>query len=343
MGNDCKQLRVGIIGCGRISIMHASACKVLNQSKLVACCDIKKDRADALGEKFDATPYTDYKEMISNEKLDVVHICLPHYLHVPVSMYAMSKGLNVLSEKPMSIDYQSAENAVKFAKSQKVLYGVILQCRYNNSAQLVKKAVESGKLGKIISARSILTWRRDDDYYSESDWKGTWDKEGGGVVIDQAIHSIDLVNWIVDSPIKSLTCSMFNRGHNTINVEDTAEGLITYENGVRYGFYCMNNYGCDEPIEIKLFCEKGKVVFSYDDAYITYNDGSVEEAHQDMTGEESTTDGKDYWGFQHVRQIEQFYKACLGEDVLEISGKEALKIQKLICSIYDYGRRCINK
>ena len=101
----------------------------------------------------------------------------------------------------MDVDLQSAENAVKIAKEKGVLYGVIFQCRYNNSARLVKNAVESGKLGKIISARSTLTWTRPDSYYAESDWKGTWDKEGGGVVIDQAIHSIDLVNC--RSPMKT--------------------------------------------------------------------------------------------------------------------------------------------
>jgi predicted dehydrogenase len=245
--------------------------------------------------------------------------------------------VNVLTEKPMDIDLASAENAVATAKEKGVLFGVVSQCRYNNAAQLVKKAAESGKLGRIISARSTLTWTRPDSYYMESDWKGTWDKEGGGVVIDQAIHSIDLVNWIVDSEVEKVSCSMANRGHSIVKVEDSAEGLITYKNGVRYGFYCMNNYGCDEPIEIKLYCEKAKVVFGYDDAYIYYNDGSVEEAHQD----ENTVEyegGKDYWGFQHARQIEQFYKACLGEEPLDITGEEALKTHRLIMKLYEIGK-----
>ena len=243
----------------------------------------------------------------------------------------------MLTEKPMDVDLHSAEKAVKTAKEKGVLYGVIMQCRYNNSARLVKAAVESGRLGKILSVRSVLTWSRPDDYYAESDWKGTWDKEGGGVVIDQAIHSIDLVRWIVGSEVKSVSCSMANRGHQCVDVEDSAEGLIVFENGVKYGFYCMNNYAFDEPIEISLYCEKGKVTFGYDDAYIVYNDGSKEEAHQD----ENTTEyegGKDYWGFQHVRQIRQFYNAVLGKEELEISGEEALKTHRLIMQIYETGK-----
>jgi predicted dehydrogenase len=261
--------------------MHLVPIEHSARAELIACCDIKKERADETAKKYGVKAYYDYEEMLDCEKLDAVHICLPHYLHCKVAIAAFERGVNVLTEKPMDVDLESAEKAVAKAKEKGVQFGVIFQCRYNNAAQLVKKAVESGKLGRIISARSTLTWTRPDAYYAESDWKGTWDKEGGGVVIDQAIHSIDLVNWIVNSPVKKVSCSMSNRGHAIVKVEDSAEGLIEYENGTRYGFWCMNNYGCDEPIEIRLYCEKGKVVFGYDDAYIEYADGSKEEAHQD--------------------------------------------------------------
>ena len=337
MVTNLKKLRVGVIGCGRVSVMHLGSIQFLEEAELVACCDIKKERAIAAAEKYGVKAYESYEEMLENETLDAVHICLPHYLHCKVACYAFERGVNVLTEKPMDVNLASAENAVKRAKEKGVLFGVVSQCRYNNSAQLVKKALTSGRLGKVISARSTLTWSRSDEYYSESDWKGTWDKEGGGVVIDQAIHSIDLVNWMMDSEVESLSCSMANRGHKIVKVEDSAEGLICYKNGAKYAFYCMNNYGCDEPIEIRLLCEKGKVVFSYDDAYIDYVDGTKEEAHQD----ENTTEyegGKDYWGFQHIRQIANFYDAVENDKEPFISGEEALKIQKLICEIYDKGK-----
>ncbi len=330
-----EKLRVGVVGCGRISVMHLVSADKLDEAQLVACCDIKPERANEVAKKYNITAYTDYNEMFEKEELDAIHICLPHYIHTDVSRAAFAHGIHVLSEKPMDISYEKAVAAVEDAKKHNVLYGIVSQCRYNNSARLVKEAVSSGKLGKVLAATSVLTWSKPDSYYSESDWKGTWDKEGGGVVIDQAIHSIDLVNWIVNSPVKDISVSMANRGHEIINVEDSADGLITYENGVRYGFYCMNNYGVDEPIEIKLFCENGKVKFGYDDAYIYYNDGTVEEAHQDAV--EEYEGGKDYWGFQHIRQIHQFYKACLGLEPLDISGEEALVTHKLIMDIYDKG------
>ena len=332
-----KKIKVAVIGCGRISVMHFDGIFALGeQVKLVACCDNKPKRADYYAQKFQVKAYYDYKKMLDTEELDAVHICLPHYLHTEVAEYAFEKGVHVLSEKPMDINYERAERAVQVAKNNNVLYGVIFQCRYNNAPVFVKKAVDSGKLGKIISVRSTLTWSRSDEYYKESDWKGTWDKEGGGVIIDQAIHSIDLVNWIVNSKPVKVSCSIANRGHQLVKVEDSAEGLIVYENGVVYGFYAMNNYGCDEPIEIMLYCEKGKATFSYDDAYITYNDGKKEDAHQ--TDVRTVDGGKDYWGFQHAKQISEFYKAVLGEKDLEISGEECLRTHKLICTLYEKGK-----
>ena len=332
-----RKLRVGVIGCGRISVMHFVSIGSIDEVELVACCDIKKERADAAAKEYGVKAYTSYEEMLDTEKLDAVHLCLPHHLHCKVAIAAFERGVHVLTEKPMDIDYASAENAVKRAKELGVTFGVIFQCRYNNSAKLVKDAVTGGRLGKIISARSTLTWTRPDDYYAGSDWKGTWDKEGGGVVIDQAIHSIDLVRWVVDSEVESVSCSMANRGHKLVDVEDSAEGLVTFRNGVKYGFYCMNNYGCDEPIEIRLYCEKGRVIFGYDDATITYNDGTVETAHQDEN-KLSYKGGKDYWGIHHVKQIRQFYDALLGKAELEISGEEALKTHKLVMDIYECGK-----
>jgi len=331
--SDMKKLRVGIIGCGRISVMHFDAAKKLDMAELVACADIKEDRAIKAAETYGITSYTDYKEMIEKEELDAVHICLPHYLHSDVAIYAMRHGLDVITEKPMDIDIESAKKAVAVAKETGRKFGVIFQCRYNDASQLVKQALDSGKLGKVISARSTLTWFRPDDYYEDSDWKGTWDKEGGGVVIDQAIHSIDLVRWLIDSDVEYVSCNMANRGHSSVIVEDTAEGFITFKNGAKYGFWCMNNYACDEPIEIKLFCEHGKVTFNYTDALISYSDGTSEEAHKDL----QKTKGKEYWGNSHSRQISNFYRACLGLEALEIDGSEALKTHRLICELYDKG------
>ncbi len=333
-----EKLRVCIVGCGSIFTMHATPIDLFDDAELVGVCDIKRNRAEAAAKKFNSTAYTDYKEMIDTLKPDVVHVCLPHYLHTVVSKYAIERGINVLCEKPISIHMEEAIENVKLAKEKGVLYGIIFQCRYNTASQLVKKNIVNGTLGRVLSARSTLTWYRPDTYYSLSDWKGTWDKEGGGVIIDQAIHSMDLVNWFVDSEPESVYAHYDNRAHEIMQVDDSAEGLIKYKNGVNYGFWAMNNYSCDEPIEIRLACENGKAVLSYDDAIITLNDGTVIKESQDMTDVLEYENSKDYWGFQHVKQIRQFYNSVLGKEVLEITAEEALKIQRIICAIYESSR-----
>lgn len=327
-------LKVGIIGCGNIFTMHATSCDHLENAQLVAVCDIKKDRADAAAKKYNVRAYYDYKELIDTEKPDVLHVCVPHYMHPIISKYALERGINVLCEKPMSIRYEDGLANVALAKEKGVHYGIIFQCRFNNTSRLIKEQLENGRLGKIISARVVLTWCKPDSYYALSDWKGTWDKEGGGVVIDQAIHSLDLANWFIDDEITEVQAHLCNRGHSIMEVDDVGEGFIRYKNGATLSFWAMNNYGCDEPIEIRLYCEKGKAVMSYDDAQITFQDGTVLSTAQVSDGI-YYEGGKDYWGFQHIRQIADFYDAVEQGRPPKITGEEALKIQKLICAIYE--------
>ncbi len=335
VGDGMKKIRVAVIGCGNISVMHLDSASGLGQAELAAVCDIKEERARSAGEKYSVKAYTDYKEMLALEKLDAVHICLPHYLHTEVSAYALSHGVNVICEKPMSIGYKEASETVLLAKRTGLRYGIIFQCRYNTPSLALKDRIESGRLGRVINGRITLTWSRSDEYYSLSDWKGTWDKEGGGVVIDQAIHSLDLANWFINDQAVSVSSTLKNRNHNKVVVEDTAEGLVKYKNGAKLFFWVHNNYHIDEPIEIRLVCEHGKAALSYADCRIKYYDGTEEYIINEPQTKIVYGGGKPYWGSQHAVQINNFYNSILGIEELEISGEEALKTQKLICDIYN--------
>ena len=329
-----RKLKVAVIGCGNISVMHLDSIIALDEAELVAVCDIKQHLAEETAKKYNVKAYTDYNEMFKKEGLDAVHLCLPHYIHTVVANDALRAGINVLSEKPMSIKYEDAVETVELAEKLGLKYGVIFQCRYNTPSELVKNRIKDGRLGAVKCGRTTLTWSRSDNYYGHSDWKGTWDKEGGGVIIDQAIHSLDLANWFIDSEAVEVQSSLHNRNHAIMIVEDSAEGLIKYKNGALLSFFAMNNYLIDEPIEIRLYCENGKATLSYDEATITYNDGTTETVDNHPQNIVKYSGGKDYWGSQHAVQIHQFYNAVLGEEELEISGKEALKIQKIVCDIY---------
>ncbi len=332
------KLNTAVIGCGSISNMHLLPVSEIKFSNLTAVCDIKSERAEAAAEKYGVRAYTDYREMMEKEDLDVVHLCLPHYLHTVVAEYAFKKGIHVISEKPMSIRLDDAKHAIDEAQRYGVKYSVIFQCRYKTAPEFVKNNINNGVLGRVLAARSTLTWKRPDDYYSKSDWKGTWDKEGGGVIIDQAIHSIDLVNWFIDAKPKSVYANIANRNHKNMLVEDSAEGIIKYDNGTLYSFWAMNNYIVDEPIEIRLVCENGKAIVSYNDAKITLNDGTILTSKQDNTLKAKYSDQKEYWGFQHFNQINDFYLSILENRKPEINCTDAYETQKIVCAIYESAK-----
>jgi len=318
--------------------MHAYPVDDLEFCELVSVCDDKKDRADNMAKLFNCNAYYDYKEMIDKENLDVVHICTPHYLHPPMTIYALEKGCHVLTEKPMSTKLSDTIAMVEAAEKTGKTLGVIFQNRYNPGSVLAKKVLESGELGKVVGAKLNVTWMRTDEYYSKSDWKGTWDKEGGGVMIDQAIHTMDLLLWLVDSEIEYVDCYLVNRTHHKVEVEDVAEGIIQFKNGVMASFYTINYYTRDDDIELYLHCENGIIKITADTCVITMNDGRKYVADP-VPGEIfDYGDVKDYWGVSHIKQIDAFYNSLNKGERPFIDGKEALKTMRMIHALYDSGR-----
>ena len=196
-----KKYRLAIIGCGAIFPTHAVSVAKSERCELVAVCDKIKEKADAAAKKYSCASYTDYNEMLECEDIDAVHICLPHFLHSTVAVECMKRKKHVLTEKPMDISVERAQLMIDTAKSEGVVLGCIFQNRYNAGTQLVRKMFLSGELGKVLGAKCFVTWRRTGAYYTQSDWKGKWDKEGGGVIIDQAIHTLDAMRYIINSPI----------------------------------------------------------------------------------------------------------------------------------------------
>lgn len=333
-------LKVGIIGCGRIFPMHALPVEQREDLELVAVCDNKEDRAKQAGERHNCAYYTDYKEMLDQEELDAIHICLPHHLHAPVTIEAAKRKIHVLTEKPMSIALEDAEEMIQQAEDHDITLGVIFQNRYNQSSQLVKKMLDEGDLGEVKGAKLYLSWDRSDDYYKASDWKGTWDKEGGGVVIDQAIHTLDLVNWLIDEDIDYIDATIANRAHDFIDVEDTAEGVIKYKNGVVVGFHTVNYYTYDAPVEVEIHCEKGLVKMVGDSAEVLLNDGRKFYAENDPNETFEYDPGvKSYWGVNHIKQINNYYDTLKAGKKPDITGKEAIKTQELVVAIYDSGKK----
>lgn len=333
-----QKLRAGIIGCGCIFPMHAYPLSNLIDVELAAVCDLEEERAKNAAEKFHCKAYTDYHKLIQEEGVDVIHICTPHYLHPVMAIEALNAKINVLTEKPMSIHYQDAVSMIQAAEQNNKTLGVIFQNRYNNSSQLVKKTIESGDLGAILAAKLSVTWKRTQEYYASSDWKGTWEKEGGGVLINQAIHTFDLLRWFVNSEVSSVDATLSNRFLPAIEVEDSAEGIIQFENGVIATFHAINYYAYDAPPHIEIICEKGIINLHANHAIIKFHDGRELTASPDQETFQYGEQVKAYWGIAHHKQIEQFYHAIRTGEPLDILATDALKTQKLICDIYASGK-----
>lgn len=331
--------KVGVIGCGRISPFHGMPARSLDCADVVTCCDIDEERAKEKAKLFGCTSYyTDYHEMLAKENLDVIHICLPHYLHPPVAIDAMKAGCHVLTEKPMSIAIEDAEAMVACSEETGKTLGVIFQNRYNAGSILIKNALAVGGIGEIQSAKATLTWYRAPEYYSKSDWKGTWDKEGGGVIIDQAIHTLDLLKWFIGDEIDFVDTHIANRDHPTIEVEDVADGIIAFKNGVKASFWAMNYFSYDSKVEIEIDCENGVIRMEAEEARVQFHDGREFIARPNPDETFDYGGGPSYWGTSHLKQIEQFYEALENGEAPEIDGKNALETQRMVCALYESGK-----
>lgn len=326
------KLKVAVIGCGNVSVVHLEPIQKSEVAKLIAVCDLKPERTRAAGERFQVPWYTDYRDVL-DLKPDVIHICTPHNTHMEIAVAAAQAGVHVLTEKPMAIKLADADTMIAAAEKNRTKLGVIFQNRYNPSSRAAHETVRSGKLGKILGCRMFLTWNRSDEYYSYSDWKGTWHQEGGGVLIDQAIHTIDLMQWIMGD-IEYLEGSINNRTHDLIDVEDVAEATIFFKNGVVGSLYACNCYTYDADIILEIHGERGIVRIEKDDATIQIKG----KPPQIVTPNGSdVTLGKSYWGVGHRTQIDRFYQAVLNDTPVELDGRAGRKALEIVKAIYYSG------
>ncbi|MFC1631354.1 Gfo/Idh/MocA family protein [Candidatus Omnitrophota bacterium] len=331
--------KIGLVGCGSIFPMHAQSLINTPGVKIVAVCDLRKSRAQKVARKYNCRGYLDYTKMLEQEQLDAVHILTPHYLHPPMAIQALNKKINVLTEKPIAINPRDGEKMIKIAKKNKVKLGVISQNRYNPGSQLVKKYLENKKLGKVKAVKLIVTYYKPDYYYSKSDWKGRLDKEGGGVLIDQASHFIDILRWLINDRVEYVEAHTARRMHKNIEVEDLAEGLIKFKRGSYICFYLINFYSFDAFPEIEIDCQNGRVKIIKDSARIDlYNGQKLKAAPKPGEYIDYGDNHKDYWGFCHWIQIKQFYRALKKGEQPEIDGGEGLKTQRIIWNIYKSAR-----
>jgi len=333
-----KKFKSAIIGCGAIFPTHGVSIKNCSRAELVAVCDKIPEKAKKIADKYGCRFYTDYIEMLENEEIDVVHLCLPHYLHAPVAIECMKRGKHVVTEKPMSTDVESAQAMIDTAKECGVTLACIFQNRYNAGTQLVRNMYLSGELGRVKGAKCFVTWKRTGTYYSNSDWKGTWDKEGGGVIIDQAIHTLDAVRYIMNSKPVEIDATIAHRSTEPVEVEDTAEGAILFDNGILANFHAINYYSFDDDVQIDMDFEFGRAKIVSDHATVTMFDGRTFTAVHDPRENIDYGDIKMYWGVNHFKQIDNIYKCLETGEEMFVYLEGSFETMKMVCGIYESGK-----
>lgn len=310
-------MKIAIIGYGNIGRVHFSLLEKLGFN-VSAVCDINYDRIKDLA----VNKYTDYKELLDVEKLDAVHICTPHYLHAQMVIDALNKNVNVLCEKPLCILESDIERILEAEKNSKAMLGVCHQNRYNLENRIAKQYLQDKK---VISGRGQMIWHRNADYYRADAWRGKWKTEGGGVLINQALHTLDLMIWLMGEP-KNVEAKLSNISlKGVIEVEDTAE-LKCLGDNFNFSFYATNSSPKDTPISVEIKTQTDLIKITNDKIIINGEEQTVNVCEEIY--------GKKCYGLGHLVLIKDFYECLRNGKKFEIDGNEAAKVVKVILTAY---------
>lgn len=268
-----EKVKIGIVGLGNMGSCHAKDCTDIENIELVSVCDKQKERTDKIAKEYDTKAYYDFTDMLDNSGLEGIMIITPHYFHTPISIEAFKRGIHVLVEKPVGVhvnDIQKMIDAFQEAKKKKegLVFSAMFQQRTYGYWKKVKEMIDTGELGKLIRATWIITdWYRTQYYYDTGDWRATWKGEGGGVLLNQCPHNIDMYQWLVGMPDKITGFASLGKYHD-IEVEDEVTAYFEYDNGM-VGHFITTTGESPGSNRLEIVGENGKLIFE-DEKLIFY-------------------------------------------------------------------------
>ncbi|QAT62005.1 Gfo/Idh/MocA family oxidoreductase [Acidilutibacter cellobiosedens] len=340
-----KKLSFAIIGCGRISHKHIEAlANNFTEADLVSVCDIVPEKMDKDVEEYydfmkqrginldkKINKYTDYKEMLKREDIDVVSICTESGHHAVHALYCLNAGKHVLVEKPMALSLNDADKMIKLSREKNLKLGICHQNRFNSPIQKLRRAVEEGRFGRIINGTARILWNRNDDYYKQAPWRGTKALDGG-TLMNQCIHNIDLLQWMMGSEVERVHCERGTFLRN-IEMEDFGAILIRFKNGsigIVEGSACVYPKNLEETLSI--FGEKGTVVIGG----LAVNKIKTWQFadERDYDKEDENTEIDSVYGRGHTPLYKNFIDAVNENRVPLINGEEGRKALEIILRAY---------
>ena len=332
-------LNFAIIGCGRISKNHIEA--LINNSdncNLVVLCDIVENKAIERKRQYENTiegtnvkVYTDYIQMLQNEDIDAVSICTESGYHAKIAVDCLNYGKHILIEKPMALSLEDADKIIDLGKQKKLKVGVCHQNRFNPPVQKLRRAVEEGRFGKIINGTARILWTRDQNYYNQAPWRGTKALDGG-TLMNQCIHNIDLLQWMMGSEVERVHCERGTFLRN-IEMEDFGAILIRFKNGsigIVEGSACVYPKNLEETLSI--FGENGTVVIGGLAVNKIQTWQFADE--RDYDKEDGSTEVDSVYGKGHTPLYEDFVKSIREDRVPYINGEEGKKALKIVVDAY---------
>lgn len=324
-----KRLRAAIIGCGAIAKTHAKALADADYAELVALADIRPERAEALRDAFakEALTFSDWHLMLDEARPNVVHVCTPHDLHKEMACECLARGINVYLEKPAAITADELDALLTAEAKSEARITVSFQNRRTAVNRLFYHLIEEE--GGAVAARGMVTWCRGRSYYTADDWHGRMSREGGGAMINQAIHTLDLLINAFPAPLASVqgqTAIWENAAFS--EVEDNAGFIVTFADGGKICFYATNDYGTDAPNFYEVTAKSG--------ARITAMDSRIYKNGERMDKEETLVPlvGKNCWGHGHAIAIREFYEAIMTGGPVPVPLASAARVMRVLFALY---------
>jgi len=341
-----KKLGFGIVGCGVVSSWHADAIRAIKEAELVAVSDVVEERARKMGEKYSIDWYTDYHELIKREDIDVINICVPSGLRAEVSIPAAEAGKHIISEKPLEVTLDKADQIIETAQKNKVKLAVIFQSRFSEGAGLLRKALREQRLDKLVYGEASVKWYRTQEYYDSGGWRGTWKLDGGGALMNQGIHAVDFLQWVMGE-VESLCAYSGLLAHERIEVEDTVAASLKFKNGALGNIIAMTSAYPGYSKRIEVYGTDGTVVLEDKDVVVwnfkeeREEDQKIKESiakkkPSEAKGASSATAGVTYEG--HRRQIADMIKAIKEDSQTLVNGEEGRKSLEIVLAIYESSK-----
>ena len=340
-------LRFGIIGAGVIGPIHARALRTLPDAELIAVADVVAERAQEMAQEFSITPYQDVGEMLAKEHLDIVDICTPSGMHAGYAIQAMRAGCHVIVEKPMEITLAKIDEMLRVQQETGRKLAVVSQHRFDPASQQVHRLLEEHAFGKLVLGNASIPWWRSQKYYDSGAWRGTWQLDGGGVLMNQSIHSIDLLQWLM-GPVKSIFAYTDTLIHR-METEDVAVAVLRFVNGALGTIVATTDAYPGVGTRIEVYGDRGSAIIENDRlGYLHLARDEKEEvgpyggAPQQSQPEESATSGASNPAAiatdTHALQIADMMRAVRENATPLLDGYGARHPVEIILGIYESAR-----